>query len=128
MTEYPVFQLRSKVNKGDFDGKGEIEMDEKIKECYNVVVENPNGRVLIVVWKNEIHELIYQMPCRTKWGSRKRNTKLFNHYGEGFQFVEVLDNGFGKSYWREDKNLFALWSYAMDFTTIGTAEFHKVRW
>ena len=40
----------------------------------------------------------------------------------------MLDNGFGKTYRRADEQCFALWSYAMDYTTIGTMEFHEVMW
>jgi hypothetical protein len=39
---------------------------------------------------------------------------------------EILDNGFGKTYRREDMRRFALWSYAMDCVTFGTMEFHEV--
>jgi hypothetical protein len=53
---------------------------------------------------------------------------LFAHYGDGQPYDEILDNGFGKTYRRADMQRYALWSYAMDFTTIGTMEFHAVKW
>ena len=73
-----------------------------------------------------MHCVIYQAPLGDETAIESRNAGLFEHYGEGQEWDEILDNGFGKTYRREDMRRFALWSYAMDFVTFGTMEFHEV--
>ena len=72
--------------------------------------------------------LISVTPCETEAAAAKRNHRIFEHYGEGRTWREILDNGFGKSYRRDDGERFALWSYTMDITTVGTMAFHEVKW
>ncbi|MFI7006655.1 hypothetical protein [Streptomyces sp. NPDC050145] len=90
--------------------------------------EVDGGRMLLTFWHDRLHEVIYQTPAEAEEGSASRNERLFAHYGQGDGWNEVVDNGFGKTYRRADQQRYALWSYAMDFTTFGTMEFHQVRW
>jgi hypothetical protein len=75
-----------------------------------------------------LHEVIYQTPAEDDAASADRNAALFAHYGDGHPFNEILDNGYGKTYRRADMERYALWSYAMDYTTVGTMAFHAVKW
>ena len=70
--------------------------------------------------------VIQSAPAGDEDASVERNETLFAHYGDGHAFNEILDNGFGKTYRRADMERYALWSYAMDYTTIGTMAFHEV--
>ena len=84
------------------------------------------GFWLVTVWRGRVHEVIHQTPCESELESDIRNRALFEHYGEGQEWNEVLDNGFGKTYRRADMERYALWSYAMDYNTFGTMAFHEV--
>lgn len=90
--------------------------------------EIAEGHIILTTWQGKLHCVIYQTPTDDEDESLERNAKLFAHYGDGQPFNEILDNGFGKTYRRSDMQRFALWSYAMDYTTIGTMEFHEVMW
>ena len=98
--------------------------DDAVTHTYAV----PEGAVFVTIWQGLVHEVLYQTPCETEAESAARNRKLFAHYGEGLEWTEILDNGFGKTYRRNDGERYALWSYAMDFTTFGTMAFHEVKW
>jgi hypothetical protein len=86
------------------------------------------GNIIWTIWNGRLHEVISQTPFEHEEKAIARNQSLFEHYGEGHEFHEILDNGFGKTYRRADQQRYALWSYTMDFTTIGTMEFHQVKW
>jgi hypothetical protein len=101
---------------------------EKAEGGYQRRYKIPEGHVILTTWKGKLHEVIYQTPADNEKASADRNVALFAHYGEGQAFNEVLDNGFGKTYRRADLLRYALWSYAMDYTTIGTMQFHAVKW
>lgn len=90
------------------------------------VYEIDAGRVLLTAWNGLLHEVIYQTPMEFEDESLRRNESLFKHYGEGLIWNELLDNGFGKTFRRADMQRYALWSYAMDYNTFGTMEFHEV--
>jgi len=90
--------------------------------------EIAEGHVILTTWQGKLHSVIYQTPAEDDAGAARRNKELFAHYGDGHTFNEILDNGFGKTYRRADMERFALWSYAMDYTTLGTMEFHAVMW
>ncbi|MFH8533953.1 hypothetical protein ACH4GE_36755 [Streptomyces tendae] len=93
---------------------------------YGYVVDG--GRMLLTFWHDRLHEVIYQTPAESEEDSASRNERLFAHYGQGDRWNEIVDNGFGKTYRRADQQRYALWSYAMDFTTFGTMDFHQVKW
>lgn len=101
---------------------------EKASGAYQRRYEIPEGHVILTTWRGELHEVIYQTPAEDDETSADRNAKLFMHYGDGQPFNEILDNGYGKTYRRADMERYALWSYAMDYTTVGTMEFHAVKW
>jgi len=86
------------------------------------------GQVILTTWKGKLHCVIYQASLEDETDIQGRNERLFAHYGEGKAWNEILDNGFGKTYRREDMERFALWSYAMDYNTFGTMAFHEVMW
>jgi hypothetical protein len=87
--------------------------------------EVPDGQLLLTEWQGVVHEIIFQTPGDHPADSQRRNQALFAHYGDGHQWNEILDNGFGKVYRRADMQRYAKWSYAMDITTIGTMAFHE---
>ena len=87
----------------------------------------PEGRIILTYWKGQLHEVIYQTPHKSRRSALERNEYLFLHYGQGLTWTEVLDNGFGKSYRRHDLERYALWSYAMDYVTFGSMQFHEVK-
>jgi hypothetical protein len=98
------------------------EAEDASQRCFQI----DDGRVILTVWRRKLHEVIYQTPLEDEAAVERRNVELFKHYGEGHSWNEILDNGFGKTYRRADMQRYALWSYAMDFNTFGTMEFHKV--
>ena len=99
---------------------------ETVEGAYQRRYEIAEGDIILTVWHGKLHEIIYQTPAEDDDAAAERNAFLFAHYGDGHKFNEVLDNGFGKTYRRADMERYALWSYAMDYTTIGTMEFHAV--
>ena len=101
---------------------------EKTAGAHQRRFEFPEDYVILTTWQGKLHEVSYQTPMHDEAASADRNAVLFAHYGDGQPFNEILDNGFGKTYRRADMQRYALWSYAMDITTIGTMEFHAVKW
>ncbi|MFC9967825.1 hypothetical protein [Nocardia ignorata] len=110
----------------EMQNPGEAEWwDEHEKSADAIVVcfRIPAGRMLLTYWNGQLHKVIYQTPEESEEAAAQRNAYLFAHYGQGHDWTEVVDNGFGKTYFRSDDQLFALWSYAMDYTTVGTKAF-----
>jgi len=101
---------------------------EKAYGAHQYRYEIPEGHIILTIWDGKLHEVIYQTPVEDECVSASRNEFLFAHYGDGQEFTELLDNGFGKTYRRADVARYALWSYAMDYTTVGTMEFHAFKW
>lgn len=101
---------------------------EKAEGAYLRRYAIAEGHVIVTTWQGKLHEVIYQTPAEDGASAADRNATLFAHYGEGYGFNEVLDNGFGKTYRRADMQRYALWGYMMDYMTIGTMEFHAVKW
>jgi hypothetical protein len=127
--ELPLFSLLTP--NGELIAPGELvwsEPHDKADGAESFCYAIPAGQVILSVWRESLHEVIYQTPATNEQGAAARNKFLFQHYGDGIAFNEILDNGFGKTYRRADMQRFALWSYAMDFTTVGTMDFHAVRW
>jgi hypothetical protein len=89
--------------------------------AYQRRYEIAEGHVILTAWHGKLHEIIYQTPADDDEDAAERNESLFAHYGDGYECNEILDNGFGKTYRRADLERNALWSYAMDYTTIGTS-------
>jgi hypothetical protein len=100
--------------------------DEETEGAYESRFQIPEGHVILTTWRGKLHCVIYQTPLGDETAIESRNAGLFEHYGDGQEWNEILDNGFGKTYRREDMQRFALWSYAMDFVRFGTMEFHEV--
>jgi hypothetical protein len=125
----PLFQLLADTDHVLLIGKLiKEEPHEKVIDAYTQRFEIAEGHYILTFWHNKLHEVIYQTPMADKRNIDDRNKKLFSHYGDGKLFNEILDNGFGKTYRRTDMERYALWSYVMDFTTVGTMEFHPVKW
>ncbi len=125
----PVFKLLTPIDALKAPGSIiESEPHEKAAGATVHVYEIDSGRVLLTAWNGLLHEVIYQTPMEFEDESHRRNEMLFKHYGEGHEWNELLDNGFGKTYRRADMQRYSLWSYAMDFNTFGTMAFHEVKW
>jgi hypothetical protein len=115
----------------DYDPPGELLDSSPHEHADDATVHRyrvDGGHWLVTVWRGQVHEVIHQTPCDYEADSEARNRALFEHYGEGQLWTEILDNGFGKTYRRVDMKRYALWSYAMDYNTFGTMAFHAVRW
>ena len=124
----PLFRLLDAA--GDIPDPGDLVWEgvhDKAEGAYQQRFEIEEGFIILTVWQGRLHEVIYQTPADDDGASAKRNEALFAHYGDGHRFNEVPDNGFGKTYRRTDMQRYALWSYAMDYTTVGTMEFHAVK-
>lgn len=125
----PLFELLEDADAvpvpGELVGEGP---HEKAAGAYQRRYEIPEGYVILTTWQGKLHEVIYQTPLEDEVASADRNAALFDHYSDGHAFNEILDNGFGKTYRRSDMERYALWSYAMDYATVGTMEFHAVKW
>ena len=103
------------------------EADDRIAVAVCDYYEIPEGRIVLTIWKDQLHSVIYQTPLDLADASKLRNAALFRHFGEGHGWREILDNGFGKTFRRLDMTRFALWSYARDYTTFGTLEYNDFR-
>lgn len=101
---------------------------EKCPDAIERKYEIDQGFIILVEWRHRLHSVIYQTPLEDDDARTSRMVELFEFYGEGHSWNEVLDNGFGISFRRSDEKRFALWSYVMDFQTFGTMEFHEVKW
>jgi hypothetical protein len=106
----------------------QIEAHEKVAEATTSSYETEYGTILVTVWNNCIHEVIYQMPLYSKAAVARRNAQLFCFYSDDKKWNKVLDNGFGITYRRADMERYALYSYAMDINTFGTMGFHEAEY
>src|SRR5262245_21515796 len=125
----PLFALTA--SKSQVASPGELVWEgphDEVKGARDSRFRIPEGHVILTTWRRKLHCAIYQTPLEDDTAIERRNALLFDHYGDGQAWNEILDNGFGKSYRRADMRRFALWSYAMDFNTFGTMEFHEVMW
>ncbi len=99
----PVFELLSPIEKvtppGVLDWEGSSEDVKEARESYFVT---PERTIIITEWEGLLHEVIYQAPLEGKPAIDNRNDYLFRSYGDGHSWKEILDNGFGKTYRRED--------------------------
>ena len=125
----PIFKIGEAFNPNDINGtfigvsphenaQGAIVHTYKIKE----------GNILLTVLDGVLHEVIYQTPKIFLLSKKNKNKHLFNSYSPNSGWKETLDNGFGKTYRSNDGEMYALWSYTMDFNTFGTMQFHEVAW
>ena len=122
----PAFLLRQEAglvrDPGVFEGESSHRtVEAAVDRAYLI----PEGRIILTVWRGRLHGVVYQTPLETEEESQKRNDVLFHHYGGTHEWREVLDNGFGKSFWRSDQDVFATWSYAMDVTSFLTRDLHE---
>lgn len=125
----PIYEIgkefQEKFVPGEFMSKGAHEKD-KAAEIYTY--EIPEGNILLTVKSGVLHEVIYQTPKLFPWSKKKKNRYLFNSYCTDTSWNEILDNGFGKTYRSKNGEMYALWSYVMDYNTFGTMEFHETKW
>jgi hypothetical protein len=117
----PLFRMLDPAEEltlsGELVGEGPHEKAEGAHQRWYEIAE---GHVIITMWPRQA--------ARGHLPDTRRRRELFAHYGEGHEFDEVLDDGFGKTYRWADMERYALWSYVMDYTTFGTMEFHPVKW
>ncbi len=86
-----------------------------------------HGFILATIWRDSVHEVIYQTPLRFFWSRLRRNRELLKYYGDGQSWSEDWPIGFGKSQKREDGEVRALYSKVMDYMTFVTTEFDSHR-
>lgn len=126
--ELPLFQLLSPWRFVECPGELiEEAPHKKAARAYDRCYEIAEGHCILTEWNGLLHCVIYQTPVEDEVVRASRNAMLFDHYGEGLDWRELVDNGFGKIYRRADMRRFALWSYYMDYNTFGTMEFNDVR-
>ncbi|MEZ9369309.1 hypothetical protein AB4140_10860 [Shewanella sp. 10N.286.51.B2] len=121
----PIFELGSKFEPQILESYEFTEAPhEKVKGAVVYTLEVGTGDTLLTVYEGLLHEVIYQNPSWFPWTRKRKLRHLFNSYSSNLSWVEFMDNGFGKVFDREDKELYALTSRAMDYTTFGTAFWH----
>lgn len=125
----PIFKIGEKFEEGQIGGS-QIEKTphEKAEGAEVYTYEYPQGNILFTVRDGTLHEVIYQTPKLMPWSKKKKNRHLFSSYCSDSGWNEILDNGFGKTYRSNNGEMYALWSYAMDYNTFGTMEFHDAKW
>lgn len=123
----PIFKIGQELNESEIPGvfvAKEPCADVEGAETYTYKIEE--GTILLTIFDGLLHEVIYQTPKKWPWSRRKKNKYLFSSYCSKSGWEERLDNGFGKIYRSNDGEMYALWSYAMDFNTFGTMAFHEI--
>ena len=120
----PLFELCCFPKDVETSGEELFRAVDTEKHTRTWVYEIREGVLWLTFWKRKLHEVTYQTPLKSKVGSQRRNNLLFSHYGDGLKWNEILDNGFGKAFRRSDLKRYALWSYAMDYVTFGTMDYH----
>jgi len=88
----------------------------------------PKGQMIVTLWRQKLHEVIYQTPLEDDADRLARNETLFAHYGEGQAWNVVRDDLFGKIYRRADDARYAFWSLRMDYVTFGSMEYYSQRY
>ena len=125
----PIFNIGGKFDEDQISGSLiEKKPHERSVGSEVYVYEIPQGNILLTVKDGILHEAIYQTPKLMPWSKKRKNHYLFSSYCCDSGWNEVFDNGFGKTYRSNNGQMYALWSYSMDFNTFGTMEFHDAKW
>jgi hypothetical protein len=101
-------------------GSAEVEEWGELPDASSITRDLPDGRLVVVVWREAAHQVVFQTPQRTESSSRERLDVLMHLYGEGHAWNHVLDNGFGDRWHRADGQAVCLHGRIADFTTFKT--------
>ena len=85
------------------------------------------GDILITVWKDRVHEVIYQTPKKFFVSRIIRNRALYKFYGEGKSWEKDWPVDFGTSRRRSDGKYRALYARLCDYNTFRTTEFNDTQ-
>ena len=125
----PTFKLGKKIDTHTVGGRLiSQEQHEKVENAITFTIEINEGEILLTLVDGVLSQVIYQTPKLFPWSKKKKTRQLLEAYAGTSSWVEVLDNGFGKTYRRDDETMVALWSYVMDFNTFHTQEFHQLKY
>ncbi len=102
-------------------------LDDVVPDAVVRKFRTDGGFVLATIWRDSVHEVIYQTPLRFFWFRRKRDRELFEYYGDGQSWSKDCQIDFGESRKRADGEVRALYSKIMDYMTFATTEFDTYR-
>jgi len=102
-------------------------LDEIVPEAVVRKYRTAGGFILVTIWNDAVHEVIYQTPLRFFWSRMKRKRELLRFYGDGQSWAEDWPIDFGTSQKRSDGEVRAIYSKIMDYMTFVTTEFSRYR-
>jgi hypothetical protein len=127
-----LIALRIDSNSSELNDYASETLDDVVLDAVVRKFRKDGGFVLATIWRDSVHEVIYQTPLRFFWSRLRRDRELFKFYGDGQSWSEDSLIDFGKSRKRADGEVRALYSEIMDYMTFVTTEFdaHRsdIRW
>lgn len=116
----------------ELDDYTSVALDDVVPDAVVREFRTDGGFILATIWRDSVHEIVYQTPLRFFWSRLKRDRELFEFYGNGQSWAQDSYIDFGKAHRRADGEVRALYSKIMDFVTFTTTEFddHRtdIRW
>jgi hypothetical protein len=122
-----IIPLRINSNSPELNDYASETLDDVVPDAVVRKFRTDSGFVLATIWRDSVHEVIYQTPLRFFWSRLKRDRELLKYYGDGQSWSEDWPIDFGKSRKREDGKVRALYSKIMDYMTFVTTEFDSHR-
>ena len=122
-----LIPLRINSNSQVLNDYASESVDDIVQEAVVRKFRTDGGFVLATIWRDSVHEVIYQTPLRFFWSRIRRDRELFKYSGDGQRWSEDWTIDFGKSRKREDGEVRALYSKIMDYMTFVTTEFDAYR-
>lgn len=114
---------------GEYDSQT---MDDVVSVAVVRKYRIDNGYILVTIWNDLVHEVIYQTPLPFFWSRWNRNRTLLNFYGDGRKWAEDWPVDFGKSRKTDDGTVRCLYGKMMDYISFMTVEFDahrkELRW
>ena len=96
----------------------------EVQNATDFLYEVEKGRILLSVWNESVHRVIYQTPIRNdEAGRTEKNQGILAAYELGMTWDEGTETEAGTLYLRSDGRVFALWNPESDFMTVGTTAF-----
>ncbi len=104
------------------EGPSEKKTDDR-KGLEQWVFTNQYGRYLVAFIDDAAHSIIFQIESATEEARKEKYYFMLGKFQEGSKWKFLADNGSGYLFEREDKQLFASWSYLMDIWSFHTPEY-----
>lgn len=122
-----LIPLRIESDSPELDDYASEALDDDVPDAVVRKFRTDGGFVLATIWRDSVHEVVYQTPLRFFWSRRSRDRRFFEFYGGGQSWSEDCQIDFGKSHRRADGEVRALYSKIMDFMSFVTTEFDAYR-